>query len=41
MTDQDYGTDVKLIIVLPEEHEESFTEALAGMTNGKAAVERG
>jgi putative IMPACT (imprinted ancient) family translation regulator len=41
VTGEDYGTDVKLVIVLPEEHAESFTEALAGMTGGKAAVERG
>ena len=41
VTSQDYGTDVTLVIVLPVEHEESFTEALVGMTNGKAAIERG
>ncbi|MFH1690232.1 MAG: YigZ family protein [Candidatus Eisenbacteria bacterium] len=40
VTNEDYGTDVKLVVVLPEEHEESFKEALAWMTNGKAAVER-
>ena len=38
-TGEDYGTDVTLVIVLPEEHAESFTEALAGMTGGKAVVE--
>jgi uncharacterized YigZ family protein len=37
---EEYGTDVTLALVLPEEHEESFREALAGMTNGKAVVER-
>ena len=40
MTGEDYGTDVTLVIVLPVEHEESFTEALAGMTNGRAVVGR-
>ncbi|MCK5595877.1 MAG: YigZ family protein, partial [Candidatus Eisenbacteria sp.] len=39
VTGEDYGTDVTLVIVLPEEHAESFTEALAGMTGGKAVVE--
>ncbi len=40
VTDENYGTDVAMTIVLPEEHAGSFTEALAGMTNGKALVER-
>ena len=40
VTSDDYGSDVTLTIVLPEEHVESFTEALAGMTGGKATVER-
>ena len=39
VTGEDYGTDVTLVIVLPEEHAESFTEALAGMTGARAAVE--
>ncbi len=39
VTGQDYGTHVTLVIVLPEEHAESFTEALAGMTGARAAVE--
>jgi len=39
VTGEDYGTDVTLVIVLPEEHAESFTETLAGITGGKAAVE--
>lgn len=38
-TGEDYGTDVTLVIVLPEEHAKSFTQALAGMTGGKAVVE--
>jgi uncharacterized YigZ family protein len=37
---EEYGTDVTLVLVLPSEHEESFREALAGMTNGRAVVER-
>ena len=41
VTSEEYGSDVTLVLVLPEEHEESFTEALAGMTGGKAVVERG
>jgi len=40
VTSEEYGSDVTLVIVLPEEHAESFTKALAGMTGGKAAVER-
>ncbi len=40
VTSEEYGSDVTLVIVLPEEHAESFTEALAGMTGGKAVVER-
>ena len=39
VTGEDYGTHVTLVIVLPEEHAESFTEALAGMTGARAAVE--
>jgi uncharacterized YigZ family protein len=37
---EDYATDVTLVIVLPAENEERFREAVAGMTNGKAEVER-
>jgi uncharacterized YigZ family protein len=37
---EEYGTDVSLVLALPEEHEGSFREALAGITNGKATVER-
>lgn len=40
LTGEDYGTEVTLAVVLPEEHATSFTEALAGMTNGKARVTR-
>jgi putative IMPACT (imprinted ancient) family translation regulator len=40
LTSEDYGTRVTLIVVLPEEHAGSFSEALAGMTSGKAAIER-
>jgi uncharacterized YigZ family protein len=40
VSSEEYGSDVILVIVLPEEHAESFTEALAGMTAGKAVVER-
>lgn len=40
VTGEDYGTDVTMIIVLPEEHAGDFTEALAGITGGKARVER-
>ena len=40
VTAEDFGTDVTMIVVLPEEHEASFVEALAGITNGKAVVER-
>jgi uncharacterized YigZ family protein len=41
VTEENYGTDVAMVIVLPEEHAGNFMDALAGMTNGKAAVERG
>ena len=37
---EDYGTDVTLTLILPEEHEGGFVEALAGMTNGKGVVDR-
>jgi uncharacterized YigZ family protein len=37
---EEYGTDVTLVLALPSEHEERFREALAGMTNGKAVVQR-
>ena len=40
VTEESYGTDVVMVVVLPEEHERSFTEALAGATKGKAIVER-
>jgi len=40
VTEEDYGTDVVLHVVLPEEHEAAFTEAVAGMTNGRGTVER-
>jgi uncharacterized YigZ family protein len=40
ITAEDYGTDVTLRIVLPEEQEQALTDALAGMTNGRAVVER-
>jgi len=40
VTEESYGTDVVMVVVLPEEHEAGFTDALAGMTNGKAVVER-
>ena len=40
LTEESYGTDVVMVVVLPEEHEKSFAEALAGATNGRAIVER-
>jgi len=39
IVDEDYGTDVVLHLVLPEEHREAFADALAGMTNGRAVLE--
>jgi uncharacterized YigZ family protein len=40
VTEEDYGTDVVLHVVLPEEHRVLFEEAVAGMTNGRGTVER-
>jgi uncharacterized YigZ family protein len=38
---EEYGTDVVLSVVLPVEHEEGLSTALAGLTNGRAEIERG
>jgi uncharacterized YigZ family protein len=40
IADEEYGTEVTLRVVLPLEHERGFSEAMAGMTNGRASVER-
>jgi uncharacterized YigZ family protein len=37
---EDYGTNVALTLVLPEEHEGGLVETLAGITNGKGTVVR-
>jgi len=39
--EEEFGTDVVLGIDLPVEHVEPFAEAVAGMTNGRAVVQRG
>jgi uncharacterized YigZ family protein len=40
VADEEFGTEVTLLLVLPEEHERSLEEALAGITNGRAVVRR-
>lgn len=40
VTEESYGTDVVMVVVLPEEHEAGFAETLAGVTSGRATIER-
>jgi uncharacterized YigZ family protein len=40
VTEEEYGTDVTLAVVLPEERADGFEEAVAGITNGRAVTER-
>lgn len=40
VTDEDFGTEVVLTVILPEERLDDFVEAIAGLSNGRAATVR-
>ena len=39
-TEERYGIDVTLAVLLPEERADDFEKAVAGITNGRAVIER-
>jgi uncharacterized YigZ family protein len=40
VVEEEYGTGVVVTVLLPDEHADAFSAALAGMTNGTAEVDR-